>query len=50
MQSLGMIAHRNKQGGGTIGADAVGLPEARTGQLDELVEIVQQLSDLLLKA
>jgi len=23
-----MIAHRNEQGGGTIGFDAVGLPEA----------------------
>ncbi len=45
-----MVAHRNEQGGGTIGADAVGLPKARTGLLGELVEVVKLLSDLSLKA
>jgi hypothetical protein len=45
-----MIAHRNEQGGGTIGADAVGLPEARAGLLGELVEVVQQFGDLPLQA
>ena len=34
-----MIDHRNEQGGGTIGADAVGLPKVRAGLLAELVEV-----------
>ena len=44
------LARTAWQGGGTIGADAVGLPKARAGLLAELVEVVQQLSDLPLQA
>jgi hypothetical protein len=43
-----MVTHRHQQRGGSVDSDAVGLLQAGTGLDGELIEILQQLSDLLL--